>query len=136
MHKIQIDMMGIEGESNFLVEKIRYSLDSIVVRAPGGPTQWKEAGHRFYQHQDMAEYAFVSVPASKWGEVPSAFVVMKPRCRAAEEELIQFYAERLSSYKWRKFSDFLSSLSKGGNWQIAEEKVAQASHILGPLPPI
>jgi fatty-acyl-CoA synthase len=43
--------------------------------------------------------AVVAVPDEKWGEVPCAFVELKPDARADEAELIAHCRERLARFK-------------------------------------
>jgi fatty-acyl-CoA synthase len=41
----------------------------------------------------------IAMPDEKWGEVPCAFVELRPDAEATEAELIAFARERLASYK-------------------------------------
>jgi fatty-acyl-CoA synthase len=41
----------------------------------------------------------VAIPDEKWGERPKAFVTVKPRQMAAEQEIIMFCRERLAHFK-------------------------------------
>jgi fatty-acyl-CoA synthase len=51
------------------------------------------------QHPDVLECAVVSAPHELWGEVPQAFVTLKPDATVTEEELIAFCRDRLARYK-------------------------------------
>jgi fatty-acyl-CoA synthase len=55
-----------------------------------------------YQHPDILEAAVVGVPDPYWGEVPKAFVTLRPGARLSEEEVIAFTRERLAHYKCPK----------------------------------
>jgi fatty-acyl-CoA synthase len=55
-----------------------------------------------YQHPDILEVAVVGVPDPYWGEVPKAFVTLRPGARLSEEEVIAFTRERLAHYKCPK----------------------------------
>ncbi len=50
-------------------------------------------------HPDIAEAAVVSRPDDQWGEVPVAFVVLKPERRLSAQAVIDFCRERLAHYK-------------------------------------
>jgi fatty-acyl-CoA synthase len=57
-------------------------------------------------HPAVAEVAIVAVPDEKWGEVPKAFVGLKPNHSATAEELIAWCRQRLSHFKCPKHVEF------------------------------
>ena len=63
-----------------------------------------------YQHPAVHMCAVIGLPDPKWGEVGKACVVLKPGVTAAENELLQFMAERLAKYKVPKSVSFLPEL--------------------------
>ncbi|MBT9281721.1 MAG: acyl--CoA ligase family protein [Hydrogenibacillus schlegelii] len=58
------------------------------------------------EHPAVLEVAVVGVPDEKWGEVPKAFVTLKPDRTATEAELIAFCRERLAHFKCPKTIEF------------------------------
>lgn len=58
------------------------------------------------EHPAVAEAAIVAVPDLKWGEVPKAFVALRPGWNAAPEELIEFCRARLAHFKCPKLVEF------------------------------
>lgn len=50
-------------------------------------------------HPAVLEVAVVAMPHEKWGEVPAAFVGLKPGESATEEEIITWVQSRLARYK-------------------------------------
>jgi len=57
-----------------------------------------------YHHPAVAAVAVVATPDEKWGEVPCAFVELKPGTTVTAEELRDFCRERLAHFKVpRKF---------------------------------
>ena len=52
------------------------------------------------------EVAIVAVADEKWGEVPKAYVGLKPNHSASAEELIAWCRERLSHFKCPKHVEF------------------------------
>jgi len=56
----------------------------------------------FEQHPGVAEVAVVGRPDAKWGEVPVAFVVVRPGYQLDGDELLKFCAERIAKYKTPK----------------------------------
>ncbi len=61
-----------------------------------------EVEHTLVKHPAVLECAVVAMPHEKWGEVPKAFVSLKPGQQASEEELIGFCRERLAHFKCPK----------------------------------
>jgi fatty-acyl-CoA synthase len=61
-----------------------------------------EVERTLYGHPAVMEVAVVGVPDDKWGEVPKAFVTVKPGASLTGEELIAFCRERLAGFKCPK----------------------------------
>ncbi|MBX6323500.1 MAG: AMP-binding protein, partial [Rhodospirillaceae bacterium] len=61
-----------------------------------------EVENCLYQHPAVLEAAVVGRPDEKWGEVPVAFVDLKPGAAASEAELIAFCRERIAHFKCPK----------------------------------
>ncbi|MGD9862347.1 MAG: AMP-binding protein [Pseudodonghicola sp.] len=53
-------------------------------------------------HPDVNLAAVVAKPDEKWGEVPCAFVELKPGAETSEKDLISFTRQRLSGFKTPK----------------------------------
>jgi len=70
-------------------------------------------------HPSVLEVAVVGVPDERWGEVPRAFVALKPGAPPLTElEVIAWVRERLAHYKAPKSVVFLDGLPKGGSGKI------------------
>ena len=52
-----------------------------------------------YQHPSVGEVAVVAMPDDLWGEIPCAFVELKPSQKTTEEELIGFCRENMAKFK-------------------------------------
>ena len=52
-----------------------------------------------YKHPAILFAAVVAKPDKKWGEVPCAFVELKPNAKATEAEIIAFCREQLPGFK-------------------------------------
>ena len=52
-----------------------------------------------YRHPAVLEAAIVARPDPKWGEVPCAFVALRPGAAATESELIEFCRKNLARFK-------------------------------------
>ncbi len=55
-----------------------------------------------YRHPDVQAAAVVALPDPKWGEVPRAYVEVRPDTSPTEEEVIAFCRERLAGFKTPK----------------------------------
>ena len=69
-------------------------------------------------HAAVYEVAVVGVPDEKWGEVPAAFVVLKPDASATEDELRGFVRNHLAGFKAPKSVEFRDELPKGATGKI------------------
>ena len=58
-----------------------------------------EVEDALYRHPAVLACAVVAKPDSKWGEVPVAFVELKPDCAASQAELMAHCKSLLASYK-------------------------------------
>jgi acyl-coenzyme A synthetase/AMP-(fatty) acid ligase len=60
----------------------------------------------------------VAIPDEKMGEIPKAFIVLKPGAAATEQEFMDFVKERLAVYKKLRAVEFLDALPKGPTGKI------------------
>lgn len=58
------------------------------------------------RHPEVLEVAVVGVPDPKWGEVPKAFVTLKPGATVSAEELMNFCRENIARFKVPKHVEF------------------------------
>lgn len=65
-----------------------------------------EVENTLYRHPDVLEVAVVASPDPKWGEVPKAFVTLRPGSSVSEEDIIAFCKENLARYKAPKKIEF------------------------------
>jgi len=65
-----------------------------------------EIEHTLVKHPAVLECAVVAMPHEKWGEVPKAFVSLRPGQNVSEAELIAFCRERLAHFKCPKAIEF------------------------------
>jgi len=71
-----------------------------------------EVEQALYQHPAVAEAAVVGIPDSEVGEVPKAFVVLKPGAKATARDLMLLCRERLAGFKCPRGIQFVPRLPK------------------------
>ena len=65
-----------------------------------------EVEHAVVKHPAVLECAVVAVPHERWGEVPKAFVTLRPGSRATEQEIIEHCRAHLAHFKCPKSVEF------------------------------
>jgi fatty-acyl-CoA synthase len=80
--------------------------------------------HCLAAHPVVLEAAVVGMPDEKWGEVPRAFVSLKPGADAVTEaELQAWVRERLAGFKVPRRIDVVDELPKGGTGKIQKQQL-------------
>jgi len=78
-----------------------------------------EVEKAIFSHTDVYECAVVAAPDKQWGEVPAAFVVLKPEHTLSGSELLAFLGERLGKFKLPRVIEFSSEpLPKTGTGKV------------------
>ncbi len=77
-------------------------------------------------HPAVLECAVVSAPDPQWGEVPAAFVVVKPGRELSEEQLCDFLRDRIAKFKMpRRFTLTDNALPKTGTGKILKRELRE-----------
>ena len=74
-------------------------------------------------HPDVYEAAVIPVPDEQWGEVPKAFVVLKPGSNPSAGDLSEFCRGRLAHYKCPKYVEFVGSLPKTATGKFLKKEL-------------
>lgn len=93
-----------------------------------------EVERTLLEHPAVLEVAVIGIPDSKWGEVPKAFVTVRPGHQVTADELIAFCRERLAHFKCPKAIEFgelpktstgkiQKHVLKNREWQGMESKI-------------
>ena len=83
-----------------------------------------EVEHVLVQHPAVLECAVVSMPDERWGEVPKAYVALRPGATATAAELTAFCRERLAHFKCPKAIEF-GELPKTSTGKIQKFKLRE-----------
>lgn len=78
-----------------------------------------------YAHPAVLEAAVVASPDPRWGEVPKAFVVLKPGAALTAEALNAHCRQHLAGYKCPKRIEFVPSLPKTSTGKIQKYVLRQ-----------
>jgi acyl-CoA synthetase (AMP-forming)/AMP-acid ligase II len=71
-----------------------------------------------YEHDAVLEVAVVGRPDDRWGEVPVAFVVLRPERSATVEELVEHCRGQLARFKVPKDVTFLEALPRNPSGKV------------------
>jgi acyl-coenzyme A synthetase/AMP-(fatty) acid ligase len=66
----------------------------------------------------VADCAVVPKPDPEAGEIPRAFVVLRPNVRVPADELMRFVAERVAGYKRIRAVEFIDAIPKNPSGKI------------------
>lgn len=75
-----------------------------------------------YRHPDVLEVAVIPIPDEKWGEVPKAFVVVKPDSSPSAQDIIDFCKENIARFKAPRVIEF-GELPKTATGKIQKFKL-------------
>ncbi len=103
------DDVGSIDEDGFIT-LIDRSKDMII---SGGENVYpKEIENALYEHNSVAECAVFGIPDDKWGEVPAAYVCLKPEMTTTEDDLIAHCATLLAQFKRPRLVKFVADFPK------------------------
>jgi len=83
-----------------------------------------EVENVLYKHQAVGEAAVVAMPDDTWGEVPCAFIELKPGENAEAEQIIEFCTEHIARFKRPKKVIF-GPLPKTATGKIQKHELRQ-----------
>jgi len=76
-----------------------------------------------YENAKVLEAAVVGLPDEKMGEIPKAYIVLKPGQTASPDEIMDYVKDRLAKYKKLRAVEFVAELPKGPTGKILRRKL-------------
>lgn len=102
----------------FIVDRLK---DMIV--SGGENIAGSEIERVLYEHDAVLEAAVVGRPDERWGEVPVAFVVLRPGGSATAEELVEHCRRELARFKVPKDVTFLDALPRNPSGKVLKREL-------------
>lgn len=87
----------------------------------------REVEEQLYTRPEVAECAVIGLPDREWGERVAAFIVPKPGCSIATEDIKSYLKSRLSSFKVPKDYIAVTELPKSPAGKILKREIKKRS---------
>ena len=84
-----------------------------------------EVERALYECDAVLEAAVVALPDARWGEVPRAFVVLKPGQQITEQALIAHCRSRLAGFKTPKQVVFMDTLPRNPSGKVLKRELRE-----------
>ena len=112
--------IGVRDDDGYLyiVDRLK---DMIV--SGGENIAGSEVERVLYEHPSVLEVAVVGRPDDRWGEVPVAFVVLRPAATVTGDELLEHCRARLARFKVPKDIAFLDALPRNPSGKVLKREL-------------
>jgi acyl-CoA synthetase (AMP-forming)/AMP-acid ligase II len=112
--------IGVRDDDGYLwiVDRLK---DMIV--SGGENIAGSEVERVLYEHAAVLEVAVVGRPDEKWGEVPVAYVALKPDTAATADELIEHCRGQLAKFKVPKDVVFVDALPRNPSGKVLKREL-------------
>jgi len=112
--------IGVRDDDGYLyiVDRLK---DMIV--SGGENIAGSEVERVLYEHEAVLEVAVVGSPDERWGEVPVAFVVLRPDTTATDEQLLEHCRAQLARFKVPKAITFLDALPRNPSGKVLKREL-------------
>jgi 4-coumarate--CoA ligase len=108
------DIGHVDGEDHFyIVDRLKE-----LIKYKGFQVPPAELEALLLTHHAVADAAVIGVPDLEAGELPKAFVVLKPGQEASPEHLKEFVADHVAHYKQLRFVDIVEEIPKSASGKI------------------
>jgi fatty-acyl-CoA synthase len=115
--------MGVWDDENY-IHIVDRKKDIII--SGGENISSLEVEKAIFAHPAVLECAVVAAPDDKWGEIPAAFVVLKPGHALTAEQLCEFLGTRIARFKIPRTFEFPDTpLPKTGTGKIVKRELRE-----------
>jgi long-chain acyl-CoA synthetase len=83
------------------------------------------------EHPAVADAGVIGKPNEEAGEIPKAYVQLRPNAQATAEELIAFVKERISDYKRVREVEFIEKVPRTASGKILRRELAERERAKG-----
>ena len=87
-----------------------------------------EVERAVYEHPAVLEAAVIGMPDERWGEVPCAYVVLKPGEVLTEVELIEHCRTRIARFKAPKAVRFIDALPRNPSGKVLKRQLRETQN--------
>ncbi|MHC1680652.1 MAG: AMP-binding protein [Methanomassiliicoccales archaeon] len=106
-------------------------LKDMIIR--GGENIYPKEVEDFIHHMDgVADVQVVGVPSEKYGELPAAFVILRPGVKLTAEDIVDHCRGKIAFYKIPKYVHFLEEYPMTASGKIMKVKLRELSAKLWP----
>jgi fatty-acyl-CoA synthase len=84
-----------------------------------------------YEHPDILEAAVVAHPDDKWGEVPHAFIVVRPGSALTATEVRDFCRTRLAKFKAPAYTTIVEQLPRTASGKVVKRDLRTMPEVQG-----
>ena len=122
--------IGVRDEDGylFIVDRLKDMISS-----GGENIAGSEVERVLYEHSAVLEAAVVGRPDERWGEVPVAFVALRPGATASAEELIEHCRTQLAKFKVPKDVIFIEALPRNPSGKVLKRELREPSPRAGGI---
>jgi fatty-acyl-CoA synthase len=114
--------VGVRDDDGYLYIVDRFK-DMIV--SGGENIASSEVERVLYEHSSVLEVAVVGRRDDRWGEVPSAFVVLRQGESVTADELIEHCSGQLARFKVPKAISFLDALPRNPSGKVLKRELRE-----------
>jgi len=116
--------VGVRDEDGYL-----YIVDRLkdMILSGGENIAGSEVERVLYEHDAVVEAAVVGRPDERWGEVPVAYVVLRPGAATSADELVEHCRRQLAKFKVPKDVHFIDALPRNPSGKILKRELRASS---------
>ena len=113
------DVAHIDSDGHiFIVDRIKE-----LIKYKGFQVPPAELEGLLLTHPAVADSAVIGIPDDEAGEIPKAFITLKPGQEASAEEIQEFVAGQVASYKQVRLLEFIDEIPKSASGKILRREL-------------